>query len=466
MVTSTETDFLFRLDRDTEAQLPKLSLNVKDQELFLSTILLNPGDPRRAESKATKVPSNRKLTEAAAAIRRYFEEVLKPIPEASRKDELKRWLNFIERGATVIVLKVPDTGNAYTMFETLNDRGLKVSQADLVKNFLFGRAGDRFDEVEDKWASMVAVLESIGEEDAAIDHLRYICTLKFGLTRNVFDRIKEYVGSRQRAVEFAHTLEQLAHDYEAMLRADHPKWNTYPPTIRRSIRTLNLFAVSQIRHLMLAVAHHFSPTEAARAFNLFVNWIVRLFIAGAGRVGRVENVYARLGHEIHTRGKIRTADDLAKEMKPYVATDEEFRHAFATAKVGQAKLARYYLDALQRKQDAQDDKPELVPNDDTSQVNLEHVIPLNFNETHWGELDREVAEGLYGRLGNMALLNARKNSKIGAVGFLEKRDTFKSTPFSLTNMIAKNDKWGAEEVAARQTALAKLAVKTWPLRVR
>ena len=107
-----------------------------------------------------------------------------------------------------------------------------------------------------------------------------------------------------------------------------------------------------------------------------------------------------------------------------------------------------------------------MPNDDTSQVNLEHVIPLNFNEAHWGELDREVAEGLYSRLGNMALLNARKNSKIGAVGFLEKRETFKATPFSLTNMIAKNDKWGAEEVAVRQAALAKLAVKTWPLRVR
>ncbi len=57
-----------------------------------------------------------------------------------------------------------------------------------MKNFLFGRAGDRFDEVEEKWASMIAILESIGEEDAAIDYLRYVCTLKFGLTRNVFER--------------------------------------------------------------------------------------------------------------------------------------------------------------------------------------------------------------------------------------------------------------------------------------
>lgn len=466
MVASTETDFLFRLDRDTEAHLPKLSLNVKDQEVFLSTILLNPKDPGRDKTKATGAPSNRKLAEAASAIRQYFEEVIKPIPESSKKDELKRWLNFLERGAHVIVLKVPDTGNAYTMFETLNDRGLKVSQADLVKNYLFGRAGTRFDEVEDKWTSMVAVLESIGHEDAAIDYLRYVCSLKFGLTRNVFDRIKEHVGSQQRAVEFAQVLEQLAHDYEAMLRADHPKWNSYPPLIRRSIRTLNLFDVSQIRHLMLAVAHHFSPIETARAFNLFVNWIVRLFIAGAGRIGRVESIYAKTAHAIHTAGKITTADHLSLEMKPYLATDEEFKQMFSTAKVGQAKLARYYLDALQRKQDNDDEKPELVPNDDTSQVNLEHVIPLSVTKEHWGSLDRDVAEGLYSRLGNMALLNARKNSKIGAVGFKQKKETFRATPFSLTNIIAQNASWGPEEVAARQQTMAKIAVKTWPLRVR
>ena len=35
----------------------------------------------------------------------------------------KRWVNFIESFAKLIVLKVPDEMNAYVMFETLNDRG-------------------------------------------------------------------------------------------------------------------------------------------------------------------------------------------------------------------------------------------------------------------------------------------------------------------------------------------------------
>ena len=174
-----------------------------------------PTDASRNTTTPTLAPSNRKLGDAAKTIQKYFADVLKPIPQPSQKDELKRWLNFIEHAAEVIVLKVPDNGNAYMMFETLNDRGLKVSQADLVKNYLFGRTDeDRFDEVEDKWASMTAVLESIGEEDAAIDYLRFLCSLLYGLTRNVFDQIKEHVSSQESVMQFVHTLEQCVHAYE------------------------------------------------------------------------------------------------------------------------------------------------------------------------------------------------------------------------------------------------------------
>ena len=186
---------------------------------------------------------------------------------------------------------------------------------------------------------------------------------------------------------------------------------------------------------------------------------------GAGRIGRVEAIYAKLAHTIYHNQKARTVSYLMKEMKPYLPTDEEFRQAFAVARVSQAKLARYYLDALQRKQDKENDKPELVPNDDTSQVNLEHVIPLTCRKDHWPDLERDVAEVLYGRLGNMALLNAKKNSMIGAHSFDEKKETLAASPFSFTNMITKKTSWGAQEVAERQQQLAKLAVKTWPLRV-
>ncbi len=116
-----------------------------------------------------------------------------------------------------------------------------------------------------------------------------------------------------------------------MLTPDHWKWDEYPESIRRSVSTLNLLGVTQIRHLMLAVAHHFSKHEADKAFRLFVNWIVRMFIAGSGRVGRVENIYAGLAHSIHTKTDIRTAKALSDRMASNIASDRDFEVAFTRA---------------------------------------------------------------------------------------------------------------------------------------
>ncbi len=41
----------------------------------------------------------------------------------------------------MIVVTVTDPASAFVIFETLNDRGLELSQADLLKNYLYGRAG-------------------------------------------------------------------------------------------------------------------------------------------------------------------------------------------------------------------------------------------------------------------------------------------------------------------------------------
>jgi len=157
-------------------------------------------------------------------------------------------------------------------------------------------------------------------------------------------------------------------------------------------------------------------------------------------------------------------EQLGKEMRKYVPPNDEFQHAFAVARVSQAKLARYYLDRLQRRDDKKNKRRETMPSDDTTELNLEHVIPLNCVKEKWPDLQREDAEALYGRIGNMALLDAVKNSKIGNVGFAEKKQAFANSMLSLTKMVAENNSWGADEVNKRQQVLAKLAVETWPLR--
>ena len=70
------------------------------------------------------------------------------------------------------------------------------------------------------------------------------------------------------------------------------------------------------------------------------------------------------------------------------------------------------------------------------------------------------------RLGNLALLNAKKNELIGDAEYAVKRPIFAQSEVELTADIAKKyDTWAPEQVIKRQEELAELALKAWPIKV-
>jgi len=118
--------------------------------------------------------------------------------------------------------------------------------------------------------------------------------------------------------------------------------------------------------------------------------------------------YARASHEV-AKGNIKTAKQLADLMvKDVVPAGATFEAAFSEARVGKAYLARYYLRALEMKA-KNEPQPELVPNEEEEDINLEHVLPGE-PEQNWPEIDPELEAAYYNRIGNMVLLQAKKNS--------------------------------------------------------
>jgi len=65
----------------------------------------------------------------------------------------------------------------------------------------------------------------------------------------------------------------------------------------------------------------------------------------------------------------------------------------------------------------------------------------------------------------MVLLQAKKNSIIGNSSFADKRRILKDSPFILTSEVANCESWGIKEIRERQKRLARLPVKTWPIKV-
>ena len=101
--------------------------------------------------------------------------------------------------------------DAFVMFETLNDRGLKTSQADLVKNHLLKEAGERRAEAQACWSTMRGAIESLGDSDLIIDFLRHVCNLLYGQTRerDVFEKIKTSNKGSAHTVSFLSLLGEL-----------------------------------------------------------------------------------------------------------------------------------------------------------------------------------------------------------------------------------------------------------------
>ena len=58
---------------------------------------------------------------------------LLPRQLAIRQAGLIDWLEYMSKQARVIRIQVPDDANAYRIFETLNDRGLKLALSDLLR---------------------------------------------------------------------------------------------------------------------------------------------------------------------------------------------------------------------------------------------------------------------------------------------------------------------------------------------
>lgn len=459
MMIEAIEDFLFTIDRDRRERVPRLTLNVDDDKFFRDSVLPKPNEKIRKKATAVKA-SHERIAAASRVAAEHVENILRPFNESVRSDYLNKWVNFLQHKARIIFLTASDNANAYVMFETLNDRGLRTTQADLVKNYLFSQADTRINEAQERWSRMRGLLESLGEE-VTLTYLRHLSISKYGYLkeREVFDRISSSVRGRTAAIDFLETLSVCAGDYVAILSPEHPKWNGYPDGMRSSVKTLNFLGLYPLRPLMLAVAGNFSSQNVATSFRLFVSWSVRFLIAGGGRSGSVEKALASCARDV-TQGTIKNVEGMLKALDDVIPSDGDFQEAFSTKRVSSTALARYYLRAMElyRKGDAQ---PEWVPNEEII-INLEHVYPDKPTPEDWPLFEPETGPAYLKRIGNMALLQASKNSEIGNQGPSVKWKQYESSTFLFTKDVASYGEWGPKQIEDRQRDMSEYAVKTWP----
>lgn len=449
-------EFLNGPDRVSRDYVPKLRLNTGDNNLFRAIV-----SAENVQLPEATLTSNQRLIDAYKQAQKHVERIVAIGGAKQHGDFLNTWVDFIEYRAIAVLLKVADDADAYKMFETLNDRGLRTSQADLVKNHLFSRADKRLEEVQQRWSFMRGALETLEDDDNTINFLRIALVLKRGYlsAKAVYEAVQDEAKSEQSAVNFSVHLETLANIYVSTFNPEHERWSGHSTETRSAIEVFNLLDIKPMRALLLAIAAKMNPKETTGSFVYLVSLGVRLLFAATIRSGSVETPLSNAARDVY-EGKITTAKQLRDQLASLMPSDPQFSEAFERARSSTAKLARYYLRSLERAAKGEP-HPEFIPEEDPKVITLEHVLPLN-PEDNWPVFTNDDVQQYAKRLGNLVLLRVGDNSGLKSAGFAEKKKVYADSAYELTSQVAQADEWTTNAISERQKTLAALALKTWP----
>lgn len=447
--------FLSETDLESGDEMPKLVLNEEDDEYFRRRVI-------ERESYLPTKESHHRILGAYEMLAASLKGDLSTLAGTQAEARLAKWVKFLEEDVVVVVVEVPTESDAFLIFETLNDRGADLTIADLLKNYLFGRSGSRLGTVKSRWIESLAQLDITAENDVFVTFLRHYWSSRYGAVREreLYSSIKERVSTSTQAVDFATKLQEASRVYAALLSSSHELWSEYGATARENVDTLLRLELEQYRPLLLAVVQHFPKSEVIKTLRALVDWSVRGLVVGGIGGGSTERAYCEAAVKVRD-GELKTQAALTKQLGPIIPIDDAFEAAFATARITKAKIARYLLNALERKKLGVSE-PELVPNANEEQVNLEHVLPQNAKPEEWPAFSPEEVQAWVHRIGNFALLAKGPNGRIGNKAYSVKQPVLMDSELMLTSEIAGRLDWTQAEIAQRQRELAKLAVATWP----
>lgn len=441
-------------DKDPASLLEssKLFLNETDDPFYQDYLvqLREPANPRRLPK------SNRLLWECF----RYFVARIGELEFSNDGEALARFLNeVVARQLLFIVITVEDEINAYTVFETLNARGVDLTTTDLLKNYLFSRVNVRSDleALQRRWAQVVSI---VGAEHFPA-FLRYHMQTTEPRVRSerLFKLIRDRTKTATDVFALLEALESRSELYAALGDPHHGYWVNRPDA-KPHIRELVLFGTRQMTPLLFAAFETLTPQQFSRVLHAVSVLLFRYTVVGDLNTNALEPVFHRAAKAL-IDGSVNNVSGVTALLQPVYVDDAKFEQDFANmtmATGGQKKrLAKYVLARLEQDESRRQVDPETDPG------TIEHILPENPDDAWDALFTADEQERLVMRLGNLTLLEASLNREIANASYERKVATYARSEYAITNAVAVSApvEWTPAHIAERQRRLAQRATHIW-----
>ncbi len=433
-------------------EISKLSLNNVDDGFFKDYLV-----QLRTPTNIRSLPkSNRLLWECFL----YF--VRKISGESFAKDGfgLAEMLSeVVARRLMFILITVEDDISAYTVFETLNARGLELTVTDLLKNYLFSRlnAPTDLESAQRRWQRLVGTVrqEKFGE------FLRYHYLTKHRQIRSgrLFKIVRDEVKTSADVLELITELEGRSELFDAFGDSNHTYWIDKPEA-KPYIRELVLFGVRQMTPLLFAIFERFPLSESVRVMKFVSSVSFRYTIISGLNPNELEPVYHEAAKAV-LDGKSTSAKQVFDSLRSIYVVDDKFEADFAQRIISTSgrrkKVAKYILTKIESLISSQDIDFETNPG------TIEHILPENPTDEWEESIPRDKWDEATYRLGNLTVLKASDNRDVANKTFAEKSKVYESSEYSMTRAILEMapEEWTLPLLDKRQQIMAKLAKSIW-----
>lgn len=427
----------------------KLFLNANNDNFYQGN-LINLREPRSIRKLRS---SNQLLWKAFT----YFSDQLSELDELVNDGLLLS--NFITetiaKKLLFIEIVVDDDINAYTVFETLNSRGVELSATDLLKNYIFSQFESEDDLIaaQREWQE---ITRTIGMNKFP-EFLKYFLSMTRPRVRNkdLFKLTKKEVNDAAQAFDLLEQLNELSELYVALGNPNDSFWLDFDnaSTVRNYIDELNLFRTKQSYPALFSAYKRFDQKRFEKLLKVVTVISFRYISVSGLNPNDLEKQYNSLANQI-SADKVKSPKSAFKVISSLYVKDEKFRQDFASLTLTdrRKKLLQYIIKSLEKDRSGRDSRVD--------SFSIEHILPQNPDESWFQSFrDDEIDEAIY-RLGNITLLEQSRNSRLGSKPYEEKKKAYQQSSYEMTKDIVA-DEWTMSEIVKRQEMMADRAVHIW-----
>ncbi|WP_283508928.1 DUF262 and DUF1524 domain-containing protein [Helicobacter pylori] len=436
----------------------RLILSESDKDTLLSLI---DKDRRKPSEPSSKIMENFKL----------FEKWI-----SENTDKLETIFKGLEKLMIVWIALEKGKDDPQLIFESMNSKGIELTQADLIRNYIimeteikkqedfynqYWRAMEENFKQSEKQSKKQSEKQS-KREDLFNKFVRHYLTIKIGKTPNekrVYEAFKDY--QQKEGIEIEDLLKDLQKYCGFFCQIVFKK--EADKDLNKALSFLVDLEMDVIYPLLLELYSDYSDGVLSKQdfipiIYLIESYICRRAVCGLGTNG-LNKVFPFVTKKINKDQylesiKVHFGYLTEKQRFP---NNDEFKEHFITIDFYHFQKREYFLERLEKF-----DTEEPV---DTQECTIEHIMPQTLTEEWERDLGgnfQAIHEKYLHTIGNLTLTGYNKeyNNK----PFKEKKDMekgFKQSPLRLNKSLRDLEVFGEEQIKKRANDLADWALKIW-----